>query len=222
MSVVPRLILICLFGLLVACEPVSQVPVSPSAVVGTRAIIKRHGQELTAEVTSVEGKLVTMEFQWQGEQVAVQSYYRGLYTVSGRGDGYHFEADFDEGKLEPLFPLATGKEVSFSGNSKDIDTGTGVDFWAHLHVIGEKTIDLPTGPRTVFVVDITTEYRKNDVAKRRIDTVYFDPELAMILKSVTREDNYQSFWRVISIERPGDGTTPPSSLQQRRSGTVMI
>ncbi|MCJ9429816.1 hypothetical protein [Kordiimonas marina] len=222
MSLASRLILICLTLGLAGCNPVAKAPASPEAIVGTRALIKGYGQEMTAEIREVKGKLVTTEFQWQGGETAIRSYYRGLYAVSGRGKGYHWEADFDEAKLEPLFPLTVGKEVSFSGTSRDIDRGTSADFWTNLSVVDQKTIELPTGARKVFVVDIVTEYHKGNVVKRKTNTVYFDPKLSMVLKSVVHDGNYQRFWRVVSIDVPGDGKARPSPTQQRRAGTVMI
>lgn len=221
MPVVTRLCvaLILLFG--AACDPVARAPATPSAIVGTRAVIQRHGQELFAEVTKIADKLVTTEYFWNDERVVVHNYYRGLYNVSGIEFGYQYEADFDYNTLEQLFPLKVGKEVSFSGNTKNINRGTAIDFWTNIHVIGEKTIPLSSGDRKVFVVDIITEYKKGNEAKRKTNTVYYDPELSMVLKSVIHEDGYQSYWRAVSVELPGNARKP-SPIQQRRAGTVMI
>ncbi len=221
MPVVTRLFAALALIFLVACDPVARAPETPTAMVGTRAVIQRHGQELYAEVTGVNGKLVTTEYYWQDERVVVHNYYRGLYNVSGVEFGYQYEADFDYSVLEPLFPLAVGKEVSFTGNTKNINRGSAIDFWANIHVIGEKTISLSSGDRKVFVVDIVTEYKKGNSSKRKTNTVYYDPELSMVLKSVIHEDGYQSYWRVVTVERPGNARTP-SAIQQRRAGTVMI
>ncbi|WP_262692615.1 PLP-dependent aminotransferase family protein [Kordiimonas aestuarii] len=221
MPVVSRLFATLAVILLVACDPVARAPATPSAIVGTRAVIQRHGQELYAEVTAVTDKLVTTEYYWQDERVVVHNYYRGLYNVSGVEFGYQYEADFDYKLLEQLFPLAVGKEVSFRGNTKNINRGTAIDFWANIHVIGEKTISLSTGDRKVFVVDIVTEYKKGNQSKRKTNTVYYDSELSMVLKSVIHEDGYQSYWRAVSVELPGNARTP-SPTQQRRAGTVMI
>ena len=221
MTVSSRFFAVLTLFFLVACDPVARAPMTASAQIGTRAVIQRHGQELFAEITKVEGKLVTTEFFWHDERVVVHNNYRGLYNVSGVQSGYQYEADFDYNVLEPLFPLAVGKEVSFSGNHKNINLGTATDFWANIHVIGEKTISLSSGDRKVFVVDIVSEYKKGNAVKRKTNTVYFDPDLSMILKSVVHEDGYQNFWRAVSVELPGNAAQP-TTLQQRRSGTVMI
>jgi len=204
-----------------ACDPIARVPSSPTAVVGTRAVILRSGQELLAEITDVADKLVTTELFVRGESVAEFNSYRGLYIVSGRETHYQYEVDFDETVLEQLFPLQVGNEVSFEGNTKNIDSGGSYDFWSNIQVVGEKTLPLSSGPRKVFVVDIITEHRSGARTKRKTNTVYFDPELAMVLKSVVHEDGYQNYWRVITVERPGEGSgrTP---RQQPRSGTVII
>ena len=221
MPLVSRLLAALALIFLVACDPVARAPETPTAIVGTRAVIQRHGQELYAEVTGVNDKLVTTEYYWQDERVVVHNYYRGLYNVSGIEFGYQYEADFDYSVLETLFPLAVGKEISFSGNTKNINRGTAIDFWANIHVIGEKIISLSSGDRKVFVVDIVTEYKKGNNSKRKTNTVYYDPELSMVLKSVIHEDGYQSYWRVVTVELPGNARTP-TTLQQRRAGTVMI
>ncbi|TNE64595.1 MAG: hypothetical protein EP335_06980 [Alphaproteobacteria bacterium] len=221
MRLFTRLIAVCLMtAALAACDPIAQAP-APGAAIGTRAVIKGYNQEMTAEITDVKGKLVVTEFQWQGGDSVVRGYYRGLFPVSGRSKTYHWEAEFDESKLEPLFPLAVGKEVAFSGTSRDVESGSAANFWASLSVIGEKVIELPNGARKVYVVDIITEYRKENLVKRKTNTVYYDPELSMVLKSVVLEDGYQSFWRVVSIDPPGEGNRATPS-QQRRAGTVMI
>ncbi len=216
-----RYLLLLLLPMLAACDPIAQAPSSPPAVVGTRAVIQRHRQEIYAEITAVTGKLVTTQMYIQGEPVAEFSAYRGLYPVSGREPQYQYEADFDEAILEQLFPLAVGKEVSFSGNIKRLDRGTAYNFWSHVSVVGEKTLSLSSGDRKVFVVDIVTETSSSSRTKRKTQTVYFDPELSMVLKSVQHEDGYKDYWFVISVERPGEGTNrtaPP----QPRSGTVII
>jgi hypothetical protein len=189
--------------------------------VGTRAVIQRHRQELYAEVTAVTGKLVTTELFLQGESIAEFSRYRGLFPVRGREFNYEYEADFDESVLEALFPLKVGNEVSFSGNTKRIDRGTSYNFWSNVQVVGEKTLNLSSGDRKVFVVDIVTETSSGNRVKRRNQTVYFDPELSMVLKSVVHEEGYQNYWRVMSVELPSEGITRTSPARPR-SSTVII
>lgn len=221
MSIMSRLIAMLAVLLLVACDPIAQVPSSPPAVVGTRAVIQRHRQEIYAEITAVTGKLVTTELFLHGESIAEFSHYRGLYPVAGREPNYQYEVDFDEAVLESLFPLKVGKEVSFSGNTKRLDRGTAYNLWSHLQVVGEKTLNLASGDRKVFVVDIVTETQSGNRSLRKSQTVYFDPELSMILKSVLHEDGYKDYWFVIKVEKPSEGKTQ-ATQPQPRSGTVII
>ncbi|RMB00560.1 hypothetical protein BXY39_3747 [Eilatimonas milleporae] len=222
-SAVQRVVLAVLTLFMTACDPATRLPAEPTAQIGTRALIKRHGQELVAEVTRVRGKLVTTEFNWRGEQVAKRRYYRGLYPISGTEYGYQFELDFDDSLLEQIFPLRVGNHASFDGNLKIIDRGTAVDVLVDMVVVAEKTIDLSESAHRVFVVEIETEYRSAAGVKRKNNTVYYAPDLSMVLKSVMHEEGQQTFWRVISVERPGAGGKVKSpTLRQRRSGTVMI
>jgi len=208
--------------LVAGCAPNAQAPLSASAIVGTKAIIKYHRDELIAEVTDVTGKLVTTEFtNWNGELVFSRTEYRGLVPISGMEPGGGlWELDFDENELEPLFPLQPGKTISFKGNLKNIDQGTSYDLWARLEVLGEKTLDLPGGKRKVMVVEFNRQGKLGNRTKLATEIIYFDTEYAMTLKKVIRERGSQSYWRVISIDRPGNVTNTPT--RQRRSGTVMI
>jgi len=205
-----------------ACGPGAQVPNSASAIVGTKAIIKYHRDELVAVITDVTGKLVTTEFSnWDGELIFSRTEYRGLFPVSGMDPGGGlWELDFDENTLEALFPLLPGKLVNFKGNLKNIDQGSSYDLWARLEVLAEKTLDLPNGKRKVMVIEFTRQGKLANQTKLVTDLIYYDPEYSMTLKKVTRERGAQSYWRVISVDRPGNVTNVPT--RQRRSGTVMI
>ncbi|WP_308911187.1 hypothetical protein [Pseudokordiimonas caeni] len=206
---------------LAACDVPARPVAGPNAEVGTRALISRHGQELVSVITRVQDKLVTTEFQWRGELMASRNLYRGLYPVSGTEYGYQFELDFDDTLLERLFPLKVGNETSFGGNLKLIDKGNAIDVWVHMVVTAERTVDLPTGSYPVFVVEVTSRYGDGSDAKTKLNTLYFSPELSMVLKSVMREDGRQTYWRVVSIDKRG-GSVQPTPAQQRNSGTVMI
>lgn len=205
-----------------ACDMPARTAGAPNAEVGTRALISRHGQELVAEITRVEDKLVTTDFQWRGELMASRNLYRGLYPVSGIEYGYQFELDFDANNLERLFPLQVGNETAFNGNLKLIDQGNAVDVWVHMVVRGETAVSLPTGSYPVYIVEVTSRYGKGRDAKTKLNTLYFSPELSMVLKSVMHEDGRQTYWRVVSIDKRGGGEPPATPAQQRQSGTVMI
>ena len=174
--------------LLSACDGAGRVPTTPGAVVGTRANIKMHGQDVVAEVTQVIDKLVTMEFRdWQGGVLREVNLYRGLFPIGG------------------------------------VDGGQTAGFWASIEVVGENTIALKDGPKRTMVVEIEWEFKWKGVTRRKTDTIYFDPESSMILKSVIRADNYQNYWVVVSVDEPDRPSgLPARPQQQRRSGTVMI
>ncbi len=211
---------VCAF--LASCGEVPK-PSHVMAEVGTNAIIKRHGQELILDVTDVTGNILSTEISWNGELVASRQYYRGLYPMSGIEYGYQFEMDFDETALEQLFPLKVGKEVSFNGNLKIIDNGTALDAWVHLQVVAEKSMKITSGTYTVFVVEVISEFSKDDRSERKSNIIYYAPDLGMILKFVNHQNGQQSFWRVVSIDSPDKSSRiKPVKKQNIRSGTVMI
>lgn len=210
--------------LLSACDGAGRVPTTPGAVVGTRANIKMHGQDVVAEVTQVIDKLVTMEFRdWQGGVLREVNLYRGLFPIGGVDQGLRYEATFDKDVLEEIFPLQVGKSTGIQGTVYYIDGGQTADFWASIEVVGENTIALKDGPKRTMVVEIEWEFKWKGVTRRKTDTIYFDPESSMILKSVIRADNYQNYWVVVSVDEPDRPSgLPARPQQQRRSGTVMI
>lgn len=205
-----------------ACDAVEPVPTAPGALVGTRANIKMHGQDVVAEVTQVIDKLVTMEFRdWRGGVIREVNLYRGLFPVSGTDQGLRYESNFDESVLEGLFPLKAGKSIGVSGTMYYVDGGEAADFYTHVEVVGEKKVDLKSGSRRTFVVQLEWEFTWNGITRRKTDTIYFDPETSMVLKSVIRGENFQNYWVVVSVDKP---EAPDRRREQlnRRSGTVMI
>lgn len=223
MPAILRLIGLCAFVLVSACEAADRLPESPGAIVGTRAFIKMHGQDVVAEVTRIEDKLVTTEFRdWRGSVIREVSLYRGLFPVSGIDQGLRYETSIDDSALEDIFPIEVGKTTGVKGTMFYVDGGQSADFWTHIEVVGEKTIDLKGGPQRTLVIEIDWEFEWNGVTRRKKDTIYFDPERSMVLKSVVRAENYQNYWVVFSVEEPERPDAPTNRPQQRRSGTVMI
>ncbi|GHF13106.1 hypothetical protein GCM10017044_03860 [Kordiimonas sediminis] len=210
-----------------ACDLPQAMPETAQAKVGTRAYIQWHGREVTADVTKVNGRMVTTEFQLQGTPLMVRDYYRGLYALSGieyKNGTYisRFEIDLQDQNLEKLFPLKVGKSVSLNGNVKLIEAGRDIDVWSHLEVIEKKTINLSDGDVAVFIVEIVSEFSDGDQSYREASTVYYSPDKSLILKSVTHRDGAQKFWRVVSLKEPAPGQQLPERKKPLPSGTVMI
>ncbi len=213
---------VALLLLVAACDAVEPVPATPGALVGTRANIKMHGQDVVAEVTSVLDKLVTMEFRdWRGGIIREVNLYRGLFPVSGTDQGLRYETNFDESALEGLFPLKKGNSIGVSGTIYYVDGGEAADFYTHVEVVGEKKVDLKNGPRRTFVVQLEWEFTWNGITRTKTDKVYFDPETSMVLKSVIRGENFQNYWVVVSVDKPEAPDRRRDPIN-RRSGTVMI
>jgi len=205
-----------------ACDGVERVPAAPGALVGTRANIKMHGQDVVAEVTRVVDKLVSTEFRdLRGEVIREVNLYRGFFPVSGTDQGLSYESKFDESELENLFPLKPGKSIGFSGTMYYVDGGQSADFYTHVEVVGEKTVDLKDGPRRTFVLQLEWEFSWNGNTRKKTDTLYFDAERSMVLKSVVRGQNFQNYWVVVSVDEPDNPDAAPEPTN-RRTGTVLI
>lgn len=208
--------------LIAACDGVERIPTTTGALVGTRANIKMHGQDVVAEVTQVVGKIVTAEFRgWRGDIIREVNLYRGFFPVSGTDQGMRYETNFDESELESLFPLKVGKSIGVSGSIYYVDGGDSADFYTHIEIVDEKTVDLKDGPRRTFVIQLEWEFSWNGNTRRKTDTLYFDPERSMVLKSVVRGQNFQNYWVVVSVDEPDNPDARPEPIN-RRSGTVMI
>jgi len=212
-----------LLCVLAACSPGAQAPTSATVLIGTKAVIVKGAEQIIAEVTDVAENIVTTEYTgWHGEFLYARREYRGLFPLGGtEKNGSRWEVDIDESKLEPLFPLELGKEVSFSGKLLGIDAGMAYDLWAHMEVVGKKSVALKDGEHSVVVIEVTTIYDVDGRSKRRTELIYFDPTLSMTLKKVIQDERSQRYWHVVSVEKPRGGQNP-QPLRQRRSGTVMI
>ncbi|MBL4836319.1 MAG: hypothetical protein JKY34_01970 [Kordiimonadaceae bacterium] len=207
----------------IACSP-STDSLEQAKYIGTKAIIKAHGNELLLEVTGYADNILTSEiFDWNGNFVSRRHYYNGLYPVAGTEGSSQWEMDFDVKKIDALFPLVIGKSTNITGNMKDIDNDKSYDFWAHIEVVAKKIFLLPSGEERVYVIKISTEYDWNGRSKRTMETVYYSPDLNMNLKGVMHEHNAQKYWRVTSIEKPGSAKAKNKTRSRRpRSGTVLI
>lgn len=208
--------------LIAACDGVERIPATTGALVGTRANIKMHGQDVVAEVTRVVDKIVTAEFRgWRGDIIREVNLYRGFFPVGGTDQGMRYETKFDETELESLFPLKVGKSIGVSGSIYYVDGGESADFYTHIEIVDEKTVDLKDGPRRTFVIQLEWEFSWNGNTRRKTDTLYFDAERSMVLKSVVRGQNFQNYWVVVSVDEPDNPDARPEPIN-RRSGTVMI
>jgi len=217
-----KIISVFLVLLVAACDGVERIPATTGALVGTRANIKMHGQDVVAEVTQVLEKMVTTEFRdWRGDIIREVNLYRGFFPVSGIDQGMRYQSNFDESALESLFPLKTGRSIGVSGSMYYVDGGESADFYTHIEVVGEKTVDLKGGARRTFVIQLEWEFSWNGNTRRKTDTLYFDPERSMVLKSVVRGQNFQNYWVVVSVDEPDNPDASPEPIN-RRSGTVMI
>lgn len=224
LEIIYRTLLLCVALFVVAaCSPSAQAPTSATVSVGTKAVIIKGGEQIIAEITGVTDNIVTTEYTgWHGEFLYDRREYRGLFPLGGtEKNGSRWEVEFDESLLEPLFPLKPGREASFSGKLLGIDAGVAYDMWAHIEVVGKKSMALKGGEHTVLKIEITTIYDIEGSSKRRTEVVYFDPTLSMTLKKVIQDERSQRFWHVVSVEKPRDGQAA-QPLRQRRSGTVMI
>lgn len=208
----------CLF-LLGGCLPGGDTA-DPPSMIGTKAVIQAHGNELLLEVKNITGNTVISEItNWAGEFVSKRHYYRGMYPIAGTEGTSQWELDFDVTKIDSLFPLEVGKMTSFGGTMIDITSNRSFPFWSRIKVKAQKPFLLPSGSETVYVLKISTEYDLNGRTKRSYETIYYAPALQLNLKGVMHEEASQRYWRIVSISPPDQAVTRP---KRPRSGTVMI
>lgn len=220
-SGVKLILVLSLMLLLAACDPIARKTSSSTAMLGMKAIIKADGREVASEITDVDGKYVSIDWSdWNGNHLHTAKMYRGLYPVGGVRPNGQYEYDFNESKLEALFPLEKGNETSFEGTFTHFEENSSYQFWVHMNVEGEKEISLPSGDRRVFVIHVTTQFNINGKKERQREKLYYDPEYNLILKKNYYQKYRQSHWRAISIILPGD--VDQVAPQRRRSGTVLI
>ncbi|MEX0297625.1 MAG: hypothetical protein AB3N28_01045, partial [Kordiimonas sp.] len=103
-----------------ACSPGANAP-SEANLIGTKAVIKAHGNDLLLEVKNVAANTIISEItDWNGQFVSRRHYYRGMYPIAGTEGSTQWELDFDVAKIDNLFPLTVGNTTSFSGTMIDV------------------------------------------------------------------------------------------------------
>lgn len=205
----------------VACSPGASAP-AENSIIGTKAVIQAHGNELLLEVKDVAAGTVISEItDWNGQFVSKRHYYRGLYPIAGTEGATQWELDFDVTKIDSLFPLTIGSSTNFSGTMIDISNNRTYKFWSRILVKAKKPFLLPSGTQEVYILKIKTEYDMNGENRRSYETIYYSPELQLNLKGVMHDEASQRYWRVVSIVPPTeDGLV--NTPRRRRAGTVMI
>lgn len=224
MTIIRRLLIIFSAAvMLAACHPEAHAPEDES-IIGMKAVIKAHGNDLLLEVKDITGDTIISEIRdWNGDFVSRRHYYRGMYPVAGTEGSAQWELDFDVSKIDKLFPLTVGNVTSFSGTMIDISNDRAYEFWSRIEVKAEQPFLLPSGPQDVFILKISTEYDLNGQTRRSYETIYYSPDMQLNLKGVMHDEASQRYWRVVSIEPPANNTGHSSNKPRRpRSGTVMI
>mgnify|MGYP003642753868 CR=1 FL=1 len=220
-QVLRLLTLITSLLVIAACNPGTSTP-SDASIIGTKAVIKAHGNELLLEIKNVAaGTIISEITDWNGQFVSRRHYYKGLYPIAGTEGATQWELDFDVTKIDSLFPLTVGNTTSFSGTMIDISNDLTYKFWSKIEVKAQKPFLLPSGSQEVYILKIKTEYDLNGENKRSYETIYYSPELQLNLKGVMHEEASQRYWRVVSVLPPSESGTV-ASPRRRRSGTVMI
>ena len=221
MTLIKRMMAAVLLLVLVACDaamPSNRLPETP---LGLQAIFRFKGQEHFLEVISAEDFHANIAYFWRGKQYASTRYYRGLFPVTGTQDNARYDIDVDTSHIDALFPLAVDKEASFGGTFVKDTTGAVADIWVHMSVLKETKMTMKDTSYQVFVIEIQTQFRYGDTGTTTKNTVYYAPDIGLILKSVIHENNNKFEWRVTSVELPD---TQDTSVRRRRNnrGTVMI
>ncbi|UTW55295.1 hypothetical protein [Kordiimonas sp. SCSIO 12610] len=217
----------CLIVLVTACDFAPKAPLKANALTGTHAIIKRDNTEIVLKIVDVNGKLVTKELFINDQIRSSQTDYRGLFRLSGQeydrdGQVFNYEIDMDTQDIEKFFPLKVGKKATLRGKARVIEANNSFSVWLNAQVVSEQVLSIGDRNHDVFVINILEEFESSEGVRSRTETIYYAPEVSMVLKRVSYANGQEVYWRVTSLELPGDNPARPSRLQQRRSGTVMI
>lgn len=227
MRLTQYLIIFSLVSLITACDFAPKAPLKANALTGTHAIIKRDNEEIVMKIVDVNEKLVTKELYVNDQIRSSQTDYRGLFRLSGQeydrdGQVFNYEVDIDTLEMEKIFPLAVGKKTTLRGKARVIEANNSFSLWINAQVVSEQTLNINSRNYDVFVINILEEFESSEGVRSRTETVYYAPEVSMVLKRVSYANGKEIYWRITSLELPGDNPARPSRLQQRRSGTVMI
>lgn len=221
------LIIFSIMLLITACDFAPKAPLTANALSGTHAIIKRDNEEIVMKIVEVNKKLVTKELYSNNQIRSSQTDYRGLFRLSGQeydrgGQVFNYEVDIDTAEMEKIFPLDVGKKTTFRGRARVLEANTSFNLWINAQVVSEQTLNIGDRSYNVFVINVLEEFETSEGVRSRTETVYYSSEISMVLKRVSYSNGKEVYWRITSLEFPGDNPARPSRLQQRRSGTVMI
>lgn len=226
MTVLFRMIILMasLLGLS-ACDENAHAPTTTD-IVGHKVTILADSQEYYLTITKNQDNIVTSEAtNWKQEFLYKNEYYRGLLLKSREKQGYHWELDIDFSDVDALFPLEVGAAVALKGSIVDLKEKSRLGYSAHLSVLAETPIMLPSGSYKAYQIKISQYYETKDGTKEWHQIVHYSPELNLNLKGVYEEGGEKKWWRITHIQTPDEGlTTPPTppARQRRRAGTVMI
>ena len=213
-----RAIVFAVAFLAAACSPTSDGPPDYQVDKGLTAQINSDGQVFSMEVTRVDGPVATVVTRWEDQFVSERHFYRGLYAVAGSDRRTSFENSVDKTALDSLFPLDVGKEATIRGTYRVVrDRIVEGETYTVIAVRDLERMETKDAEHEVYVLDITTELTLLGRTTQYTKTVWYSPELGLVLKTVLSDGRLNFHSRVLSIERPENNPD-----NRRRTGTVMI
>lgn len=219
LTVINRLYLVLVFAV-VACSPPTEEATFPDTPPGITAVIRLQSQDFEWEITENINDTLTTETYWNGEPIIRIKLYRGLYPIYRTAYGVSFEDDFDHKILDQLFPLEIGKEVSFEGILTHLEENSRIKTLVHVQVTDKGIQQIGEKSFPVYVVEITSRFTIGGESDVTHDTLYYSPDLGLVLKSVMKGSGAQSFMRIRSIDIPSN--KKPKERRRNPAGTVMI
>lgn len=204
----------------VACSPPTGETAFPVTPPGITAVIRLQSQDFEWEVTNISSDVITTETYWNGEPIIRRKLYRGFYPIFRTENGSSFEENFDYKLIDQLFPLKIGNDVSFEGKLNALEDNYQIDSLVHIQVTDKGVQEVGDKSYPVFVIEITSRYTAGGESELTHDTIYYTPEIGLVLKSVMKGSGAQSYMRVRSIDIPDDAKA--KKRNRNRAGTVMI
>lgn len=216
-----RILSLTFFGAISACGQADSDKTVFPLVPGIKAVATSMGYHFEEEAVAVDGNIVNWRTKWKNQTVATSKLYRGIYPLEVKEENYGFANDFAFEKIDSLFPLSVGKEVSFSGTNQKLGGASPKDqIWVLMTVREITEIELKGGTQEVFVIEIITDTTTDQGVLKETKTLWYSEKLGMSLKKETRVGGKSFVYRVLELFIPD---IPADDADRKRNlGTILI
>lgn len=182
---------------------------------GLRATVNVNGILRDLHVSKVEEDLAHLVY-YEGDRLDnYRTSLRGLLITEVKTEDFHLTNAVAPDALDPLFPLAIGKQARFTTKIHVEETGFNGDNEVAIVVEDTGTVTVGDEAFNVFIIRIEQTRMVEDQSVMTTQTAYYAPSLGLSLRTIDQQGTRTFYSRIMSLERP-------RSERRNALGTVVI